>query len=61
MGSTGVASMTRYVEGTNERLDAVLETETVWRIQGDRGLRPIIADTEEEARAKYLAIPKKDY
>lgn len=51
----------KYEPGLNERLDAILDGETVWRIQGDRGLRPIIAATEDEARQKYLAIPKSNY
>lgn len=51
----------KYEPGLNEYLDKVYDGETVWRIQGDRGLRPIIAATEDEAKAKYLAIPKSNY
>lgn len=59
--SVGATSVKRYQPGFNEYLDALLNGETVWRIQGDRGLRPIVADTEEEAISKYMEIPKRDY
>lgn len=49
----------KYEPGLNEWLDVLLEGETVWRINGDRGLRPIAADTQEEALEKYLALPKR--
>lgn len=53
--------MNKYQPGLNEYLDAIHDGETVWIIQGDRGLRPVIADTAEEAEAKYLLIKKKNY
>ena len=59
--SSGASTVKKYEPGLNEYLDAILDGETVFRIQGDRGLRPIIADTEDEAVAKYLAIPKPNY
>jgi hypothetical protein len=48
-----------YKRGLNTRLDAILDGVRVWRINGDRGLRPITADSEEEAVKKYLELPKR--
>lgn len=59
--SGGVSTIKEYQPGLNEYLDAIHDGETVWVIQGDRGLRPVIADTKDEAVAKYLAIKKKNY
>ena len=56
--STGARTVIKYEPGLNEYLDAILDGETVWRIQGDRGLRPVIADTKAEAVAKYLLVEK---
>ncbi|MET7741990.1 hypothetical protein [Streptomyces sp. NPDC005385] len=49
----------KYIPGYNEKLDALLDGETVWRINGPNGLRPIVADSEEEAIAKYNELPKR--
>lgn len=39
---------------SNERLNALLEDETVFIVNGPRGRRPMIADTEDEAITDYL-------
>lgn len=41
-------------EGTNERMNALMDGETVWIVQGPSGRRPIIADTEQQAEDEYV-------
>ncbi|MEU3599880.1 hypothetical protein ABZ714_14310 [Streptomyces sp. NPDC006798] len=58
--SRSITNVKKY-QPLNQYLERIREGETIWRIQGDRGLRPVIADTKEEAIEKYLAIPRKNY
>ena len=47
--------VTRY-ERTNATINRLMDDEdTIWIVQGNYGRVPILADTEEEAKNRYVA------
>lgn len=49
-------------EETNEIINGLLEEdETLWIVQGSKGRKVFIVDTEEEARDRYAQLPKRTY
>lgn len=56
-----IQTIRKYERGLNEYLDRILEDEEVWVIQGDNGLVPVIADTEDQARIAYMARDQHDW
>lgn len=49
------AEVTPY-EHTNEKMNSLMDDETVWIVQGRYGRKPIIADTAEEALDRYILL-----
>jgi hypothetical protein len=53
-----VKSIKLYKRGSNEVIDSFLEPdEVLYIVQGVHGRRPILADTRDKARDRYLSIP----
>lgn len=51
-----IQAVERYVSGSNAFLDKIHDGERVFLVQGSYGRRPIIANTEDEARAGYAEV-----
>lgn len=47
-------------KGTNEKMNAIMDGETVYIVNGPRGRRPVIAESRTEALNKYKGIQTRE-